>query len=261
MAADFTSNKTIVYPLDYIQFTDTSTGTPTAWDWYFPNGVDSHLEDPVYTFDLNIGNTITSYNVSLNASNSGSYDWENKTDYFTAYPLNASFTANITSGYQALPVEFTDLTDNGTPSVWNWSFGDGEYSDDQNPTHLFEQTGLFNVTLNASNLYSWDIEEKQFYINVTACDFDIDFSANVTSGYTPLDVGFAGSFSGNGTEPEWWDWYIDDWYTDEGINITHIFQYEQQTTPLCYDIQLNAYNDYTSDWENKTVPLSVASVN
>lgn len=165
--AAFSGNVTEGYPEFAVYFTDASTNTPTAWDWYFPNGGDAHTQNATWTFDYWIGNTVTGYNVSLNASNEYGYDWENKTFYIWAYPLNASFTANVTAGNVPLPVLFTDMTNNGTASNWSWDFGDGNTSFDQNPTNTFGYTGLFNVTLNASNLYSWDIEEKTFYINAT----------------------------------------------------------------------------------------------
>jgi hypothetical protein len=62
----------------------------------------------------------------------------------------ASFTADPTSGSAPLEVAFTD-TSTGSPSAWDWDFGDGSaHSDDQNPTHTFAAGGSFLVTLTAT---------------------------------------------------------------------------------------------------------------
>ncbi|RYU10196.1 PKD domain-containing protein [Nocardioides iriomotensis] len=62
----------------------------------------------------------------------------------------ASFTANPTSGQAPLAVSFTD-TSTGSPTAWSWSFGDGQSSTAQNPTHTFTDPGTYNVRLTASN--------------------------------------------------------------------------------------------------------------
>ena len=41
-------------------------------------------------------------------------------------------------------VQFTD-TSNGSPTTWNWSFGDGNFSIAQNPVHPYAYPGIFNV--------------------------------------------------------------------------------------------------------------------
>lgn len=67
----------------------------------------------------------------------------------------ASFTTNSTSGMVLLPVKFTDTSVAATS--WNWSFGDGSYSNLQSPSHLFSSAGIFRVSLNASNIYGSSI--------------------------------------------------------------------------------------------------------
>ncbi len=165
--ADFTSNVTSGYQYFPVLFTDLSTNSPTSWDWYFPNGGDAHTANPTWTWDYVIGNVITKYNVSLKATNADGSDWENKTYYITSYPLNSSFIANDTTIYKGGAVLFTDLTDNGTQTAWNWSFGDGNYSNVQNPEFTYNITGTYTVILNSSNIYSFGIESKINYITVS----------------------------------------------------------------------------------------------
>ncbi len=47
-------------------------------------------------------------------------------------------------------VSFTDSSSGG-PTAWLWSFGDGKSSTARNPTHVFTASGVFAVTLTATN--------------------------------------------------------------------------------------------------------------
>src|SRR5664280_963943 len=64
------------------------------------------------------------------------------------YPV-ANFNTNVTSGYAPLSVQFNDLSENA--NAWNWDFGDGVNSTDQNPTHTFSAAGNYTINLTASN--------------------------------------------------------------------------------------------------------------
>jgi PKD repeat protein len=48
-------------------------------------------------------------------------------------------------------VQFTD-TSAGSPTSWLWTFGDGQISTQQSPTHVFAGTGPYSVTLMAGNV-------------------------------------------------------------------------------------------------------------
>ena len=74
----------------------------------------------------------------------------------------ANFSTNVTSGYFPLTVYFTDLSEDATE--WNWSFGDGNTSTEQNPEHTYSAAGTFNVNLTVSNAVSQST--KTGFINV-----------------------------------------------------------------------------------------------
>ena len=61
----------------------------------------------------------------------------------------ANFSSNVTAGYAPLTVQFNDTSKNATG--WNWDFGDGANSTQQNPTHVFTTAGNYTVNLTASN--------------------------------------------------------------------------------------------------------------
>jgi PKD repeat protein len=72
------------------------------------------------------------------------------------YPVgpSANFSWSPFSLFQYQQVNFTDLSYNqgyGTIIEWNWDFDDGIVSAQQSPVHVFNQTGLFNVSLTVVN--------------------------------------------------------------------------------------------------------------
>jgi len=81
-------------------------------------------------------------------------------------PTITNFTADILEGSTPLTVHFTDTSEN-TPTIWNWSFGDSNFSESKNPTHVFRNPGYYTITLNSSNVYGYNISTKINYINVT----------------------------------------------------------------------------------------------
>ena len=83
---------------------------------------------------------------------------------FAQLPV-ANFTVSDTSGCAPLTVNFTDSSTN-SPFDWFWDFGDGNTSTLQNPTHTYNNTGTYNVTLIAVNVLGSDTLLKLAYITV-----------------------------------------------------------------------------------------------
>jgi PKD repeat protein len=146
-----------------VQFTDTSTGTPTSWHWDFGDSTTSPLQNPSHTY------TATGdYTVTLTVTNA--YGEDTKTSYVHVYiPWAPSFTASPTSGSAPLTVQFTDISTDD-PFDWWWEFGDGdEVFSVQNPSHTYTEPGTYTVTLHAVNRYE-EVGEviREGYITVSA---------------------------------------------------------------------------------------------
>jgi hypothetical protein len=60
------------------------------------------------------------------------------------------FAAAPASGPAPLDVRLTDETTND-PTEWSWTFGDGGTSSERHPTHRYLASGVYTVTLRASN--------------------------------------------------------------------------------------------------------------
>jgi len=60
--------------------------------------------------------------------------------------VTPDFIADQYSGTPPLTIRFTDKS-TGSPTQWNWTFGDGSRSYEQNPVHTFNGIGRYSVTL------------------------------------------------------------------------------------------------------------------
>ena len=77
--ANFTANTTSGTTPVTVQFTDTSTNSPTSWLWKFGDGTTSTSRNPTHTYS-----TAGTYTVTLKATNEAGGDTETKINYITA---------------------------------------------------------------------------------------------------------------------------------------------------------------------------------
>jgi PKD repeat protein len=164
--SSFTANVTSGAKPLTLQFTDTSTNVPTGWYWTFGDGGVSTSQNPVYTF-----NSIGTYAVSLGVSNTAGSNTTTMPGYITvtnsATSPITSFTADIQSGTAPFTVQFTDTSGN-SPTGWQWSFGDGTQSTEENPSYTYTTAGTYSVTLTAVNAGGHNTSTMPGYITVSA---------------------------------------------------------------------------------------------
>lgn len=75
-------------------------------------------------------------------------------------------------------VQFDDLS-KGKIILWEWNFGDGSTSADQNPTHIFQAKGAYTVTLRTIDEFGC---ESIYQMVVTVLD---DYKVMVPNAFTP----------------------------------------------------------------------------
>jgi PKD repeat protein len=81
--------------------------------------------------------------------------------------ITAEFSATPTSGNGPLEVQFTDQS-TGENTSWDWDFGDGATSNEQNPSHAYVAAGTYTVSLEVTGSSGSDTVFKTAYITVTA---------------------------------------------------------------------------------------------
>lgn len=214
--ANFIVDKTAgVVPLT-VQFTDSSSGVVTSWQWDFGDGQSSTEANPKHIYE-----TPDSFTVLLTVTGPGGSDTLIKEDYIiVAEPTPvANFTADISSGEVPLTVQFMDSS-NGIITSWQWDFGDGQSSAKKNPLHIYQTVGLYTVSLAVSGPGGSDTLSRKDFIVVTEAAPVANFSADITSGVVPLTVHFTDSSSGTVSG---WLWNFGDDSISTEQNPVHIY--------------------------------------
>ena len=126
-------------------FTDLSSGPPTTWNWNFGDGNTSVVQNPTNTYS-----TAGTYSVTLIVS-VGFCGTDTITIPVTVDPLPKASFKDITVCFNN-PTVFTDgSTGNNTISTWDWNFGDGNTSAQQNPSHTYNAPGTYTTSLVVTN--------------------------------------------------------------------------------------------------------------
>ena len=138
-------------------------------------------------------------------------------------PLILDISANVTAGWAPLAVGF-ETRGIGVSESWNWSFGDGTFSDERDPVHVYAEEGVYNVTLQASNsACQSDTVTKNHYITVKSGDpnFRADFTVSPDNGIAPLTVRFTDKSTGS---PRQIAYDFGDGSTGVGANAAHTYR-------------------------------------
>ncbi|MBI3501166.1 MAG: PKD domain-containing protein [Bacteroidetes bacterium] len=203
------------------QFNNTS-GNSTQWAWNFgdPQNTTSTLQNPSFTY-LGYG----TYTVTLIAS-SGSGCKDTTTQAITVYPLPVvQFVSD--SVCKGNPSSFSDLSfiGNGNISSWSWNFGDpssapNNTSSLQNPTHVFSNSGNYNVSLTVTSNYgcvsNLTLQAVVFALPIANFSYDPQ---------SPLKISDMASFTDlSAVNITQWNWWFGDGDSISGMqNPTHVY--------------------------------------
>lgn len=125
-------------------FTDQSTasGTILSWYWDFGDGSNATSQNPTHTYSQPGSYVVC---LSIVTSDSCFSTWCDTISVGNFVNCQAQFTWLNPQGNTVI---FADQsTASGTIVVWSWDFGDGNTSNQQNPTHTYAQPGLYLVCL------------------------------------------------------------------------------------------------------------------
>ncbi|MGR3319727.1 MAG: PKD domain-containing protein [Candidatus Anammoxibacter sp.] len=148
--ADFFAGPTTVSVGGTVVFTDASTGDMTSWLWDFGDGQISLMRNPVHIY-----NEPDVFDVTLTVigvSGIGKEEKEGFIEVLDGEVLSAAFTGEPLKGNRPFTAHFFDQS-GGEVNEWDWGFGDGAKSSEQNPVHTYNTTGEFAVqlTVNGNN--------------------------------------------------------------------------------------------------------------
>jgi gliding motility-associated-like protein len=175
--AAFTADTTIGCIPFTVNFSDTTITdtTITFRSWYFGDDTFGSLANETHVYS-NIG----TYSVNLEVENIlGCNDTVNKDAYILATKPVPEFSANDQTVCVGDTVYFTNEALSSYESLL-WSFGDGNTSIEENPFHIFADSGRYNVSLQLFDILGCDsILEKPGYIHVQSFPV-VDFNASIT---------------------------------------------------------------------------------
>ncbi|HET6255632.1 MAG TPA: PKD domain-containing protein [Puia sp.] len=132
----------------------------------------------------------------------------------------AQFTSNVTSGCAPLGIKFTDQSTNN-PTSWEWSFGNGQTSSQQNPTVVYTQPGTYTITLIVKNASGAAAVRDSNYITIYASP-TVSFGLNHLA-CAPADIQFQQySQPGQGTITSY-VWNFGDGTSGNGPTPQHLY--------------------------------------
>jgi len=149
--AAFTFDPASPTTADMVSFSSASTdsdGEIVAYLWDFSDGTQTSNQTPSHRF-TNAG----TYQVALTVTDDNGDTGVQTESVIVALAAGdgpaANFTFTPAAGVVDEAIQFTDTSQatSGTITAWEWDFGDGGTSTQQNPTHTYDAVGTYSVEL------------------------------------------------------------------------------------------------------------------
>lgn len=255
----FVYNQTSIVGQSNIQFNSTcsepSTGSSiNSYSWDFGDGTSSSEVNPLKSYNLP-----GVYNVKLVVSDLSGYSnsSEQQINVLVSEAAQACFTTQL-SGNGGTVLFYSDCSAPSTGSQivsYSWSFGDGNTSALQNPTHSYQASGTYSVTLEIVDAAG----ERSVYSN----QIDITFQNVPIACYSyATNVGFSTSVDFNAScsitpnvSGVMYNWDFGDGNVGEGESITHIYSNSGD-----YTVTLTTIDQSTGLYSNSTQVLRVRTI-
>ncbi|HEX5003567.1 MAG TPA: PKD domain-containing protein, partial [Bacteroidia bacterium] len=204
-----------------VTFTDNSVAA-VSWFWDFGDGSTSTIQNPLHTFLVEPTGSIALTIVDSN----GCTKTKRKSNVDIIKP---DIQASDSIGCRPLTVNFSTSL---AAVTYLWDFGDGNTSSVQNPTHIYNQTGLFTVSLTCTlsgGCVTTTVKDNYIQVSAPAADFmtpTIAVCAPSLVNFVDLSTGAVA-----------WLWNFGDGSSSSSQNPSHIFN-----SPGTYTITLIAFS-------------------
>ncbi|PNX50657.1 MAG: hypothetical protein BV456_06005, partial [Thermoplasmata archaeon M8B2D] len=194
---------------DPVIFSGSASGgcSPYSYSWSFGDGGSSTQQNPSHTF-----NSPGTYTVTLTVT-----DDADQTDSDTISIVIEDCLLDVDAhgpyyGEVGVDIQFTGSVSGGTPPYYyQWSFGDGSFSEEQNPLYAYSSpspSGGYPVVLYVSDSTGTNGQDQtRAYIDPG--DTPVANAGGPYSGLVNETVHFSGSASG-GASPYTFSWDLDD---------------------------------------------------
>ncbi len=228
---------------DTVTFTNLSGGSMTNYDWEFGDGNFSSEENPVHVFDSS-----GFYNVCLTITDSVS----GCTDMFcdsVEVVLPVTCTAEFSYTANNDTVTFTNLS-GGSITNYDWEFGDGNFSSEENPVHVFDSSGFYNVCLTITDSVSGCTDMFCDSVEIVGPAPECMAYFNFVVAHDTV------SFADSSTNADVYEWSFGDGTFSSEQNPVHIYN-QDSTFEVCLTIHdtINGCTDtYCTTVQSTTAP-------
>ncbi len=126
----------------------------------------------------------------------------------------------VSSGDSTCYGESISFSATGSASLtdWFWEFGDGYTSNDMDPVHQYDTSGIFNVIYHYTDING--CSDSATHQVLVFDNPDADFTMNMANACVDTEISFNGL--SNSTIISW-EWDFDDGSTGSGQNVSHVF--------------------------------------
>lgn len=216
----------------------------TSYQWDFGGGTGlNNISNPVVNYP-----DTGSYDVSLIVETvSGCIDTILMEDYIqVGFPTNPSFSADPLVACLEDQIQFTDESGSFVDE-WEWYFGDGGQSGEQDPLYEYTDTGFFDVTLITffNGCPDTLLVEDYIYINAPKVEFSFDQDCSM-----PGEIQFYDASIG----AETWSWTFGDGGTSNLPNPSHTYAGNGS-----YVASLTVNNSQTGCEHSQSMTINVTS--
>jgi PKD repeat protein len=192
--ANFTYNINQNCTPGIVQYTNSSTGNITQWNWVFDGGspATSTQQNPVVTY-FNPG----VYDVQLTVtagSQTNQLVLQNEIEILPS--PEAEFTYSVTGSF----VDFTNTFNGGSSATYLWNFGDNSTSSQENPSHNYTADGTYTVTLTIDNDCGTSSTTNTVVIQTPP---SANFTSNAVNGCNTFVVNYTNTSTTNTTSQLW----------------------------------------------------------
>jgi len=213
-----------------VQFTATAEdldGVIASYSWDFGDGQTSIEQNPLYIYD-----SADTYTATLTVTDDGGATDSDSITITVAevpnQPPVASISATPTSGEAPLEIQFTGsgLDSDGTITSYNWDFGDGQASTEQNPLYTYNNSNTYIATLTVTDDDgATDTDSITITVNERPNQPPIvNASANPITGEAPLTVQFTATAEDSDGVIVSYSWAFGDDSTSTQENPLHAYQ-------------------------------------
>ncbi|MCU4754374.1 PKD domain-containing protein [Halobacteria archaeon AArc-curdl1] len=234
--ADLSFTPDLETPGTEIQFTDQTIAEEelTSWNWDFGDGTTSTQQNPVHSYEQH-----GDYTVELTVEDEyGVTDTTSETVRVNSIP-DADFDYSPDIEFVGQEISFEDQSTDQYSSIETvvWDFGDGTTTDTQNPTHLFEEPGTYEITQT--------VEDEHGATDTETVTVEVESALQAEFSYGPLqpevdeEIEFADESGNEYAKIETVEWSFGDGTTASEPDPVHSFD-----EPGEYNVSLSATDEY-----------------